>query len=367
MWGEHAVMVCQDDKTKVPVGEMGNPVAATQVPGRAPQHLDATHGALDHDISKFSIIPSANFFIDIPETVQGSFYMGAPYVTLKDATFQKSSPLRHTVECLHLFYTKYDVLSDPKLAILLKYHDGGCDHNDSHAWVQICCIIEWLHTGMDLLVSERCVPGQSYLDPAERTFSKLNCALQCTSLERTRSPREVEQLIHHTGSMSAVRKVAEDNPSVPVQEELLKSMQQPIQELTHLFQKVQYGGNLVKVGKVADDISMQTVFDTIHKIDPEITMADVQVMHEMHKKFPALKEFCASHCRFSTYMCQVLPTASHHHCLSSGWLALGEEVRRVRVQVVQPSKVVRGQIWKAPFQTPPRACERPPRPSCQGC
>jgi hypothetical protein len=312
MWGENAVMCCQDDKTKVPVGEPNNPVAATSVPGKAPQRLEKQHGALDHDVSKFSIVPSANFFIDIPDSVQGSFYMGQPWITLKDATFQMSHPLRHTVEFLHLLYTEYDPPNQASLALVLKYHDGGADHNVTHAWVQLCCIIEWLHSEVDLLLSERCVPGQSYIDPAERTFSKLNLALQCTSLERDRAPKEVEQLIPHANSMAAIRKVAEENPSVPVKEELLKCMEKPMQELTHLFGKVRYGGNQFKIGKMASDVSMQTVFDTIHKIDSGITMDDVKAMHQMHKKFPKLKEFCDTHCSFSTYMCQVNCNAATH-------------------------------------------------------
>ena len=301
--GERCVFCCQDDKCKVPVGEPQAPVAATQTNRRAPQALDGTHGALDHDVSKCSIIPSCNFFVDIPETVQGSFYFGKPYITLKDATFEQSSPLRHTTEFLHLFYTEYNV---DDVGAMLKYHDGGRDHNDSHAWTKICNIIEWLHTQVDFHCSERCVPGQSYLDPEERVFSPLNMALQCMSLERSRRQDEIEQLIKNANSMAAIRKVNDDNPDAGVQEAMLQSTKPVIEELAHAFQKVQFGGEKVCIGKVADTVSMDTIFCTLHKIDPDITQNDVQAFHLMYKKFPKLEAFCKEHCRFGTYMCQVM-------------------------------------------------------------
>lgn len=51
--------------------------------------------------------------------------------------------------------------------IRLKYHDGGCDRNDSHGSVVLANVAEFLLNDLDYLVSMLCVPHQSYKDPAE--------------------------------------------------------------------------------------------------------------------------------------------------------------------------------------------------------
>jgi hypothetical protein len=223
--------------------------------------------------------------------------MGTPCITIKDAVWQQSGPLRHSAEFLSLLYEHFDVHNNPSAAVLLKYHDGGGDHNDTHPWQQICSIIEWLHTKMDLLTSERTVPGQSYIDPAERVFSPLNMALQCTALERERTSPEVEQLTKHASSMNAIRAIAQNNGSVPVAASLLESTRKVRKQVADLFKKVVFGGEQIDIGKVASNEDMQRLFDTIHTIDPNITQADVAPMHKMYKKFPKLEEFCKSHCR----------------------------------------------------------------------
>ena len=74
---EHVLMVCQDDKRKIPIGEPYNPVSDGHN-RQAPQFLNGPHGALDHTISKMSTTPSCNFFntaptstADIPASSQG--------------------------------------------------------------------------------------------------------------------------------------------------------------------------------------------------------------------------------------------------------------------------------------------------------
>ena len=41
----------------------------------------------DHDFTRFSIIPSVIFRVDIPESIEGSWYDGQVCVTLKEAVF----------------------------------------------------------------------------------------------------------------------------------------------------------------------------------------------------------------------------------------------------------------------------------------
>ena len=299
-------MVCQDDKRKIPIGEPYNPVSDGHN-RQAPQFLDGQHGALDHTISKMSITPSCNFFNTVPTSTAGSFYNGSAVITLKDSVWQPSNPMRHTREFLDELYERYDFENEsesPK--VLMKYHDGGSDHNDTNAWAQLATIIEWISTGVDLLVSERCVPGQSYINPAERVFASLNLALQVASLERTVSEPEVEQLIKHAGSMNQIRTIATRNPSSNLERHLLNSTEAPRQMIGDLFKKCKYGEEMVEVGEAADTAKINELFkECMAVIDDTITMEDVKPLHKMATKFPKLKDFTDKHCNFSTYMFQV--------------------------------------------------------------
>jgi len=86
---QYTVFICQDDKHLCKVGEPDSPVAAVD---RGRQVVG------DHDFTKFSIVPSANFVLDIPDNMDGSFNRGRVYVGIKDLVFEPSSPLRHATE-----------------------------------------------------------------------------------------------------------------------------------------------------------------------------------------------------------------------------------------------------------------------------
>ena len=298
-------MICQDDKRKIQIGEPHNPVSDGHN-RQAPQFLDGNHGALDHTLSKMSMTPSCNFFNELPDSIEGSFYQGIAVITIKGSVWQPSSPIRHTVGFLTALYERYDVQQNKQLAVLMKYHDGGTDHNDTNAWSQLAVIIEWIHTGVDMVVSERCVPGQSYINPAERVFASLNLALQVVSLERSVCSQEVEQQIKHASSMNAIRTIASRNPALPIQAELFESTREPRDIVAKLFEKCQFGGEAVQTSPAAALSDCGKLWtECMKRIDENITMEDVQPMHKMHAKFPKLKEFCDKHCHFSTYMFQV--------------------------------------------------------------
>lgn len=166
--------LCGDDKHKINVGEMGFPIGAAVKTRRVIVGEGEVLCKGDHDFSRFSLIPSVNLRIDIPETVEGSFYQGDTMVTIKCAITQPSSAARHVAESAY-------ALPDPK-PIRLKYHDGGCDRNDSHGTVVLANIAEFLINDLDYMVSMRCVPHQSYKDPAEHVMSTLNLGQQCLAL-----------------------------------------------------------------------------------------------------------------------------------------------------------------------------------------
>ena len=47
----------------------------------------------DHDFTKFSLVPSVILNVDIPESLEGSFYTAQGYISLKDTAFQASTSL----------------------------------------------------------------------------------------------------------------------------------------------------------------------------------------------------------------------------------------------------------------------------------
>lgn len=73
---EHAAFVSLDDKHKIKVGEPGFPVAAAERGRRVPVRADEYLTVGDHDFTKFTIIPSVTFIINIPEEISGSWYSG---------------------------------------------------------------------------------------------------------------------------------------------------------------------------------------------------------------------------------------------------------------------------------------------------
>ena len=58
------------------VGEYGCPVAAVERGKQVIVGQNQVFAVADHDFTKLSLIPSVIFFVDIPESSEGSFYEG---------------------------------------------------------------------------------------------------------------------------------------------------------------------------------------------------------------------------------------------------------------------------------------------------
>ena len=70
-------MVCMDDKHTVKIGEPNYPVAGAERGKRVLVSSSKTLAVADHNFTKFSLIPSVHLFVDIPESVDESFYSGS--------------------------------------------------------------------------------------------------------------------------------------------------------------------------------------------------------------------------------------------------------------------------------------------------
>ena len=117
-------MIFADDKCSCKVGEVGDAVAATER-NRPVINGDNTGGdASQHDFAQFKINPTVMLLLkvaDIPDDVTGSFYRGTPFVGVKDAVFQASSPMRHATEMKKVLEAADQL---PNLEALLLYTDG---------------------------------------------------------------------------------------------------------------------------------------------------------------------------------------------------------------------------------------------------
>ena len=97
-YAPHSTLVSMDDKRTIKVEEPGYPVAAVER-GRQVLMTSAKkmHMAVgDHDFTKFSLTPSVNFLINVPDNItDGLFYSGKVFVGLKENAFEPSLPIRH--------------------------------------------------------------------------------------------------------------------------------------------------------------------------------------------------------------------------------------------------------------------------------
>ena len=78
----------------------------------------------DHDFKRCSLTPSVALVIDMPDSIEGSFYHGRVYVGVKDRIFDRSSPHCHATERNSLLTQQND--SNP---ILMLYTIGRPDNH----------------------------------------------------------------------------------------------------------------------------------------------------------------------------------------------------------------------------------------------
>ena len=193
---------CVDDKAKVDFGEPGA-ANSTGVRGKKSiVPITSTLVALDHDLqTKGSITPSVCLKIDIPDTIENSFYKGKVTVTYKDSVFQPSTPFRHGIEIQRILENG-DGDVPP---VLIIYSDGGPDHRITYHSVKLALIVLFKILDLDLLIAGRTAPGHSWLNPSERIMSVLNLAFQNVALMRDECTGEMEMTLKGANSLAEIR------------------------------------------------------------------------------------------------------------------------------------------------------------------
>ena len=133
----------------------------------------------DHDFTKFSLIPSIQLAVDIPNDIAESWYSGKVFVGLKEGAFEPSSPHRHMTELVDTIQSQ-NLLTEK--SVLFLYSDGGPVHRLTYLSVQLSLIALFLKLDLDYLCAARTAPCHSWRNPAERVMSIVNLGLQCVGL-----------------------------------------------------------------------------------------------------------------------------------------------------------------------------------------
>ena len=302
---EYVEFLSEDDKAIVPIGEPGKAVSAVQrntkkslTPRNEPSLL-----SLDHDFHVFGLVPSVILQIDVPGNVADSFYHGQPHVIVKDKVFEPSSALRHATEAVKVLRSvaSSDDVSLTK-PILVQYTDGGPDHRSTFKSVQLAHVATFIALDLDLLVSARTAPYQSYRNPAERIMADLNMALQNTSFAREPLEGSLEHRMRSLTSLKAVRRAAAS--SGPLRDGLIAACAPAKDAIKQRFQRLHRNSVNFQVHDAAQTEDFDRLVDVLKVIEPEIQSSDVEKAVDM-KKWPRLKEWMDFHCRLGHYMVQV--------------------------------------------------------------
>jgi len=142
-----ATFLSLDDKHKVPVGDPGYPVASVEHVKKVLVSVNKPFMVGDHDFTCSTLTSSVALFIEIPESINGSFYHGQVCVRIKNSVFEAST-YRHTTELNNLLTMQ----NDPN-PVLLLCTDGGPDHRVNFPSVQLSYIALFLICDLDYLVA----------------------------------------------------------------------------------------------------------------------------------------------------------------------------------------------------------------------
>lgn len=263
------VMICCDDKAKIPIGEPGFAVS-TGVRGKktvTPTSVTLTAG--DHDMTKSSLTPSVTLQNDIPKSCDDSFVRGKVTVTVNDSVFQSSNPFRHAVTVSNI------LAGQGPINILMKYTDGGTDHRNTLESVKCASICLFREMNLDMLILGRCAPGHSWRNQAERVMSLLNLGLQNCSSEKGVCSEEMEKKLKRMGSMKEIRSKAE-----PETRKAYKESVEPVQSvIQNRFGRLKLKNEPVCVKDPITDNEIDVFQRHLRELFPGLNLEKLQKQH----------------------------------------------------------------------------------------
>ena len=293
-----ADLFCEDDKHAVNIGEPGDPLSSTDR-GRKVMVLKGSEPvAGDHDWHRFKLVPSVVLHNDVPETVDGSFYRGQVYVTVKDAVFEPSTPLRHIVERGKALSVNQKEFKP----IQCNYSDGGPDHNPNHYSVKIAQVAHFIEKDLDMMASAVSYPGGSYIDPAERIMPILNIAMNGVALSRKEMSEKSEREIKNWSSMTLLREGCEGNENL--KSDIAQSIRPCIDLLNSRYARMSLKDQQFQIGTPASSGDIQMLFDNMKVIDDDLLMNETT--KQMVGKRPKFLHWMEKHSRERRYIFQLM-------------------------------------------------------------
>ncbi|WAR27915.1 hypothetical protein MAR_013619 [Mya arenaria] len=292
---------CLDDKAIVPVGEPGHAVSTgVRIHHGGIVTASGQNIAMDHDFHIAGIVPSVCFNIDIPSNPNDSFYNGIVNVTVKDKVFESSNPLRHSTESVSIIrkLMSNDDINMEK-PILIRYTDGGPDHRVTYRSVQLCSLLEFIALDLDMIVCARTAPAMSYLNPAERTMSVLNLALQNVALQREKMQPEFEMMAKGK-TLKGLRTVSDRNAQF--KEKYSESASGPIEVIRQRFAKLKWKGEPFIIHEAASTEEMNRLLELLKVIDGDV---EVDGKNLTKLKSQQIDRFLAKHARCRHYIYQI--------------------------------------------------------------
>jgi hypothetical protein len=210
------------------VGEPQCPVAAVERGKQVLVSKDKKLTVADHDFTRLILTPSVAMIIDVPESIEGSFFR-IVFILFKVNAFQPSSPRRHMAELKKILQRL-----GPVKPILVLYTDDGPDHQLTYLSVQLSLISLWLNLDLNILCAVCSPPQHSWKNPVERIMSIINLALQGVGVMREEVPHESE--LKRCGSLKSICELAKKIPVL--KEEVLNSVKSMTELLSTFIQRL---------------------------------------------------------------------------------------------------------------------------------
>ena len=350
---EYICFTSGDDKCKVAVGEPDLAISTgVRARGRAIVPEGEVPDAGDHDFNVSKLIPSVVLFIDVPDAIDGQWYHGTAYVTVKDAVFHGSTPERHAAEYLKMLKAHYGTLRAVPPA-LMNFTDGGGDRNTQFYSVLLADVSVFLKADLDLLVHGRPCAKLSYMNWSERVMSVLNLALQHVSLKRITMAEAYEKVMESVKSMADLRVQA---GKIPGLEDAFRTAVKPvIVTILERFLRQTWAGKRLQTVDDASDDEIEAIYLELLRIDNTLGPEDTTAPKLASKKL--FLEFKEHHVQWGKYCIQIfkVPGCTCAACEADVLKPLRmpqsefEKIKRIPFPVPQAAVDEEGEMHYMPF------------------
>ena len=130
---------------------------------------------------------------EIPNSPFDTLFTDDVQVVLKDKIFHPSNAFRYgtvTTRLVRDMYSIDNVVAD--MPIMIHYTDGGSCHRTTYGSFQLSSIAQFILLDLDLFITARTAPMESWANLAERFNSLLNMGLHHVALNRTPMTNNLE-------------------------------------------------------------------------------------------------------------------------------------------------------------------------------